>query len=637
VAHNLEHLTRATKSYIEICREINTLWGTVSSMTKLIFVFCLLAIQHIPTQISTSFPLQVNLLIDTPTYRLAFANFGPLDTDIFIANSDGTNVIPFLADPALDYNASFSVDGNWVVFTSERNGSADIYRARPNGSKLERLTNDPSFDDQASFSPDGKKIAFVSSRNGETDIFILDVLTKKIINLTQHGGGDFRPSWSPDGNWIAFSSDRDSKKPVPEKDFRTLHSTEIYTIHLDGSGLARRTASNAFFGCPTWSADGKKLLVYNTNLEGVRGMTSVSPNLRASAMSQISVIDLVDNSISPVTSGPGEKISPRWISDTSIAYVNPGNNSSIVFRDGRKEINGEFNTPCWSPDKNKIIFHREVKRLWPPLSALNSRSNQFRIMRSGVFPAFSPVSNLLLCNDKPAAALHNKIMQMNIDGSNQSILFGDSVKSSLAPSWSPNGDMIAFGFGRFFQGIQGPANADIAIINKDGSGLKVLTDGTGNNGFPSWSMDGKSIVYRTSTDSHKGLSIIDVASRKITVLTENSQDNFPVWSPRENVIAFTRKADGNYDIYTIKPDGTGLKRLTTDPGNDSHCAWSSDGKWIAFSTASQGFKDECPLYHVNPQAYGEICVMRADGSNKIILTDNQFEEGSISWVPNKQN
>ena len=92
-----------------------------------------------------------------PIYHIAFASFGPLNDDIFIADSDGSHARPLLPNPANDYNASFSHDGKWVVFTSERNGSADIYRVHPDGSGLEQLTNSPLFDDQAVFSPDGKK------------------------------------------------------------------------------------------------------------------------------------------------------------------------------------------------------------------------------------------------------------------------------------------------------------------------------------------------------------------------------------------------------------------------------------------------------------------------------------------------
>ena len=231
--------------------------------------------------------------------------------------------------------------------------------------------------------------------------------------------------------------------------------------------------------------------------------------------------------------------------------------------------------------------------------------------------------------------MHNQIMQMNIDGTHRFILFGDSVKSALAPVYSPKGDKIAFGYGRFFKSIKGPAIGDIAIINSDGSHLEVLTNGSGNYGFPSWSPDGKKLVYRGATDSTLGLFIIDIESKKITRIT-NDHDNFPGWSPNGDLIAFTSKKNNNYDLFTIKPDGTALKRITTDPGNDAHSVWSPDGKWLAFSSGKTGFKDESALHPQNPQPYGEISVIRADGSDLRILTDNTYEEATPAWMPLKK-
>jgi TolB protein len=140
-------------------------------------------------------------------------------------------------------------------------------------------------------------------------------------------------------------------------------------------------------------------------------------------------------------------------------------------------------------------------------------------------------------------------------------------------------------------------------------------------------------VYRGATGNVRGLFIIDLETRKITALTTNSHDNFPVWSPKGDLIAFTSKREDNYDLYTIKPDGTGLTRITTDPGNDAHSVWSPDGKWLAFSSGITGFKDESALHRVNPQPYGEICVIRADGSDMRVLTDNIFEEATPAWMP----
>jgi len=88
-------------------------------------------------------------------HRILLNRIGPSGAELFIANADGSAERSLLAAPGFDYNASFSPDGKWIVFTSERGGSADIYRWRADGMGLERLTDDPACDDQAAVSPDG--------------------------------------------------------------------------------------------------------------------------------------------------------------------------------------------------------------------------------------------------------------------------------------------------------------------------------------------------------------------------------------------------------------------------------------------------------------------------------------------------
>ena len=110
-----------------------------------------------------------------PAARLAFAKntilanrIGPSGGELFIANGDGSGERKLNSGGNMDYDAMFSADGKWIVFTSERNGPANIYRIHPDGSGLERLTDDDGFDDQASLSPDDNQLAFVSTRASGT-------------------------------------------------------------------------------------------------------------------------------------------------------------------------------------------------------------------------------------------------------------------------------------------------------------------------------------------------------------------------------------------------------------------------------------------------------------------------------------
>ena len=122
-------------------------------------------------------------------------------------------------------------------------------------------------------------------------------------------------------------------------------------------------------------------------------------------------------------------------------------------------------------------------------------------------------------------------------------------------------------------------------------------------------------------------------TERVRILT-TEPDNFPAWSPAGDVIEFTRAVDGAYDIFSIRADGTSLRRLTAAPGNDAHGVWSADGKYIVFSSARLGFKDESPLYDPPEfQPYGELFVMNADGSGQRPLTDNKVEEGTPAWQP----
>ena len=135
--------------------------------------------------------------------------------------------------------------------------------------------------------------------------------------------------------------------------------------------------------------------------------------------------------------------------------------------------------------------------------------------------------------------------------------------------------------------------SQVALIKPDGSGFRVIADDGVNNGFPSWSPDGKQIVYKRG----RQLVILSLADGKIMPLTgEDHWYNFPQWSPKGDAIMFTSDRDGDFELYTIRPDGTGLRRLTNTPGNDAHSIWSPDGEWIVFSSARMGFKDEMALY-----------------------------------------
>jgi TolB protein len=572
----------------------------------------------------------------------------PGQIGLFIAAADGSDEHPLLALAFrdLDYDAVWSPDGASIVFTSERDGSADLYRVRADGTGIERLTDSPAYDDQAAFSPDGRQLVFVTTRNGGTaDLWTMDLQTRRARALTSGPGGDFRPAWSPDGRWIAFSSDRGSTMPFAHGRWEHLQLADIYLIHPDGSGLKRVTSPGNFCGSPKWMADSRRVVAYCMTAE--QTLDNRRPVPEHPEDTRIVAIEIATGTTSPLPSGPGVKFNPSVIADNEIAYLRKGGGdvSGIYYSGGTRGPKGDVRTASWSPDGKRVVYHRRQPAARPTWKKMWSRLPNYELTLSGILPSFSPSGDRFVTTSptEPGTVLGAGVAIAAPGGDTFDVVYQDKTRNVLAPQWSPNGETIVFGIGTynaFFNGFKGlflkpedraEGGAQIAIIRPDGSGYREITSGPSNNGFPSIAPDGKRIVYRSFGPDGEGLRIMDLDTRAVTVLT-SGYDNFPLWSPRGDLIMFSRQAQGDYEIYTVKPDGTEVKRLTFSRGNDAHMAWSPDGEHIVFASSRMGFKDEM-TYTDAPQPYGELFVMKYDGSSVEQLTDNQWEEGTPAWQP----
>jgi TolB protein len=574
-----------------------------------------------------------------PRFQVLFNRFQAPVMTLFIADADGTRERALLAVRGLEYSPSFSADGQWIVFTSERDGQADIYRAHPDGSGEQKLTDHPGFDDQATLSPDGRTLAFVSTRAGGTaNIWLMDLASKKTTNLTAHRSGNFRPSWSPDGRWIAFTSDRDSQPGTFPGMWEHLQSLGIYVIKTDGTDLRRLTRKDGVAGSPSWSADGRKVLFYETDEVGA--YLAKSGNSR----SEVASVDVTSGEILRYTASNETKLSPRWLPEGRISYIKRAADETAGLRiwhpSRRVEtiLRGPVRNPSWSPDGKSVVYERiarlgSIEHLIPTVSP----DPEFELLLSEPFPSFSPDGTKLVYSQygpgkSPTTGLettstaNTSVEIMTAQGAGKRTLFHREGFSAFSAVWSPAGDEIALSIGRFFRAAGLPP-AQIGLIKPDGSDFRLIVDDQMNNGFPSWSSDGTRLVFKRG----RQLVLMSVADRKITPLTHGAHyDNFPQWSPRGERIMFTSDRDGDFELYTILADGTQLQRLTNVRGNDAHSAWCSDGDWIVLSSARMGFKDEMALYDNVPQPYGEIFAMRADGSDVRQLTDNKWEDASAA-------
>ena len=125
---------------------------------------------------------------------------GPSASTLYIANADGSDERMLLPEGNQDYHASFSPDGEWITFTSERNGDgqADVFRCRPDGSDVQPVVETPSVEDALVLSPDGTQGAFVSTADGyRANIWTVDLATGERRKLTGSAADVVDPA-SPD-------------------------------------------------------------------------------------------------------------------------------------------------------------------------------------------------------------------------------------------------------------------------------------------------------------------------------------------------------------------------------------------------------------------------------------------------------
>jgi len=408
--------------------------------------------------------------------QIVFSRLAPDRSGLFTADGDGKNERPLLPATGLDYNASYSDDGKWIVFTSERAGSADIYRMHADGSGIERLTDSPSYDDQAALSPDGGTLAFVSTRDGGTaNVWLLDLARHEYTNLTKNAGGNFRPSWSPNGKWIAFSSGRDTKPGRAEPSWELLQSTAIYIVHPDGTGLKRLTELGGYAGSPQWSGDGRRIVYYQSTAKEV-----YPGRFGGRAAAQIVSMDVETGATQTHTKGPGTKVSPRYVGGDDIGYLKIfGDKQGLQFTSGLPGATGKVRHPSWSPDGKTMVYHRNfrdeigVKPAFGIDPSFDVRST------SGMMLAYSPTGEQLVLTGGSREAM----MIMNSDGTNAHAVLENNGKVITFPAWSPDGQSIVFGIGGFFQRPVVPGQ--IGLIRPDGTGLKMLTEGKASSGFAS--------------------------------------------------------------------------------------------------------------------------------------------------------
>lgn len=219
-------------------------------------------------------------------------------------------------------------------------------------------------------------------------------------------------------------------------------------------------------------------------------------------------------------------------------------------------------------------------------------------------PVFSPDGHWIaygrteLEDDRDEDEPSSVIVLMRANGSRARTLTDEEADSSW-PAFSPNGKRIVFA-----REDPGGGNSDLYVMRRDGSRLRRITSGPGEDFAPDWSPDGRRIAF-TRASGAGPLLIFTVRpnGRGLKRLTNRRADSdSPTWSPNGKQIAFSRNArPGEIDLYRMRANGSRRRRVTSRGRFDLGPVWARNGRWIAFT--SQGARNS-DIFTVRPNGRG---------------------------------
>ncbi len=478
--------------------------------------------------------------------------------------------------PGPHHDVAIDVDeGTWMTVDISPDGQTivfdllgDIYTMPATGGDAKAISSGVSWDMQPRFSPDGQWIAFTSDRAGGDNIWIMKrdgtepkQVSKESFRLVNS------PAWSPDGEWIAGHKHFTAE--------RSLGSGEIWLWHRsggDGLQMTEKPNDQKDVGEPAFSPDGRYIYFSQDTTPGKTFSYNKDSN------GQIYVIRRLDRETGKIidfVDGPGGAVRPTPSPDGKrLAYVRRVRFQSVlVVQDLASGI------------EQQVYAHldRDMQETWAihgvyPAMGWTKDSSALILWAGGKIQRLSLPATLDPSGQTPGqvAATAAQVIPFRVRDKRQvteALRFPVEVAPEVFPlrmirsaQTSPDGKRVVFqALGKLWVKALPEGRPEMLTTQRDHFEY-----------FPSWSRDGKSIVYTAFDDGMYGSVRIVPATggpgRAIT--TEPGHYFEPVFTPDGKSIVY-RKGTGNYlrgqawsrnaGVYIV-PTGGGEPTLVTDDG-----------------------------------------------------------------------
>jgi dipeptidyl aminopeptidase/acylaminoacyl peptidase len=246
-------------------------------------------------------------------------------------------------------------------------------------------------------------------------------------------------------------------------------------------------------------------------------------------------------------------------------------------------------TPMWAPGGDAIVFHSTYGGEWG-VWVVSTDGTQLRRLAAGREAAWSP-DGLRVAFESG----EGRLATAKADGSDFRLVTADTGEFVHAPSWSPDGSHIA---------VSSWVDNQLHLVRLSDGHTRRLTNTSGGNGCSSWFPDGSRVAFHSSRDGQAELYVMAIADGVATRLTNTQTHEFcPRVSPDGRRVAFQRRTSDVHeriDIWVMDLASGAERNVTNHRANDRWASWSPDGAWIAFTSTRGGNSD--------------IYVVRADGS-----------------------